>query len=249
MLARSVGENIDKHHVDPLADLPEKLVSADLAILNLECAICSELPDEIDKKFIFQARPQSATNILKQAGMDLVSFANNHSGDGGEAGLLETIRHLKNTGIAGFGHPEMPVRLVKKKGVTVAFIGVYREIDLVVVDKAVRDSDLAIAFVHWDCEHNPGVAPEQTRMVQQLTSLGVNLVVGSGTHCVQKSDIVNESSVFYSLGDLVFDKIPSHRHGFLLEVLVDSRGGICGINEIPYQIEQSGFPVLPLDTQ
>src|ERR687897_2316505 len=91
----------------PWGDVLPLLLSADLRIVNLECAITDhEQPwARTPKVFHFRA-DSSAVGVLKAARVDVCSLANNHTLDFEERGLLDTMEHLKVAGIwyAGAGH-------------------------------------------------------------------------------------------------------------------------------------------------
>jgi poly-gamma-glutamate capsule biosynthesis protein CapA/YwtB (metallophosphatase superfamily) len=105
MLGRGVKEHMLRsgpgYPLDPIAGL---LRHADLAIVNLECAITSSarIWPGAPKAFYFGA-PPLAVQSLADAGIDLVSLANNHTLDFGVEGLLDTVRHLRSHGIRHAG--------------------------------------------------------------------------------------------------------------------------------------------------
>lgn len=105
MLGRLVAEAI-RHHGPhyPLAPLAQRLRSADLTIVNLECAItsCEQEWRGPPKAFYFGAPPE-AVETLAHAGIDLVSLANNHLLDFGVDGLRDTVATLDAYGIAHCG--------------------------------------------------------------------------------------------------------------------------------------------------
>ena len=90
----------------PWGDVLPLLVSADLRIINLECALTDhEQPwTRTPKVFHFRA-DYSAIEVLRAARVDCCSLANNHTLDFEERGLLDTLEHLKAAGIqyAGAG--------------------------------------------------------------------------------------------------------------------------------------------------
>jgi poly-gamma-glutamate capsule biosynthesis protein CapA/YwtB (metallophosphatase superfamily) len=105
MLGRLAGEAILREGVDyPLGAIAPLLRGADLAIANLECAICE--PGEhwhgAPKAFYFRA-PPSAGQALQDAGIGLAALANNHILDYDVQGLLDTLRILDAHGIAHAG--------------------------------------------------------------------------------------------------------------------------------------------------
>ncbi len=89
----------------PLAGVKPILESADVALCNLECCV-SLAGTPIDKgehcPFFYRARPEMLT-CLTQAGIDVVTGANNHGGDYGPASLADTIRWCGKAGLVCVG--------------------------------------------------------------------------------------------------------------------------------------------------
>lgn len=107
MLGRLVKECILRFGVDyPLGPIANLMQCADITIVNLECAITAVtgIWPGARKAFYFGAPPQ-AVDTLVDAGIDLVSLANNHVLDYGVEGLKDTLHHLRRYDIryAGAG--------------------------------------------------------------------------------------------------------------------------------------------------
>ncbi|MGO4476034.1 CapA family protein [Massilia sp. 2TAF26] len=126
MLGRLAGEAMLREGAQhPLGAVAPQLREADLAVANLECAICE--PGErwhgAPKAFYFRA-PPLAGEALREAGVRLVSLANNHILDYDVQGLLETVRILDANGIlhtgagADLAAASAPV-IVERKGVRI----------------------------------------------------------------------------------------------------------------------------------
>ncbi len=106
MLGRTVNERVrDAGRMAVWKDVLPTLWSADLVLVNLECALTrhrTEWTDGERKAFYFRADP-SAVETLVAAGIDFASLANNHVLDYGVEGLRETIEVLDAAGIAHAG--------------------------------------------------------------------------------------------------------------------------------------------------
>jgi poly-gamma-glutamate synthesis protein (capsule biosynthesis protein) len=106
MLGRGVDEALGGIRPDePWGDTLSLLDSADLRIINLECAITThENPwNRTPKTFHFRADPSRAIGVLRAARIDACSLANNHTLDFQEEGLLDTLKHLDGAGIRHAG--------------------------------------------------------------------------------------------------------------------------------------------------
>jgi poly-gamma-glutamate synthesis protein (capsule biosynthesis protein) len=105
MLGRLVRDSIVRHGPGyPLGAIAPLLRQADLAIVNLECAItaASGLWPGAPKAFYFGAPPE-AVQTLANAGVALVNLANNHALDYDVRGLLDTIKTLDDHAILHAG--------------------------------------------------------------------------------------------------------------------------------------------------
>jgi poly-gamma-glutamate capsule biosynthesis protein CapA/YwtB (metallophosphatase superfamily) len=132
MLGRGVGAEIAKAGTRRLysCQVRERVASADLVVLNLECCI-SDRGDPWDrptKLFHLRAPPQAA-DALADLGGSCVTLADNHALDFGYTALTDTIGHLSGAGIlvAGAGadvHRARAPVVLEACGLTVAVLGV-----------------------------------------------------------------------------------------------------------------------------
>ncbi|MGP5311031.1 CapA family protein [Vreelandella alkaliphila] len=85
--------------------IPE-LQAADLSMINLECVVSTLGEQGIVKgengPYYYRARPEML-KVLTEAGIDVVTVANNHSGDYGPKALLQQQTILQAVGIASAG--------------------------------------------------------------------------------------------------------------------------------------------------
>ena len=67
--------------------------------------------------------------------------------------------------------------------------------------------DLVIALLHWGSEFNDNISSTQKSIVKLLQSRGVDAIIGSHPHYVQKLELNQETGQFlaYSLGDFLSD--------------------------------------------
>ncbi|KAF2177218.1 putative polyglutamate biosynthesis protein [Zopfia rhizophila CBS 207.26] len=79
--------------------------SADLNLINLETSATTHPKPWPNKVFNYRMHPANI-ECLKEARISYVSLANNHTLDFSEAGLLETVRTIKGSGIAFAGAGE-----------------------------------------------------------------------------------------------------------------------------------------------
>src|SRR5215216_3045998 len=97
MLGRGVNEELRASSPERLwGDVLPLMSSADLRIVNLECALTDHERQwsRTPKVFHFRADP-SAIEVLRVARIDGCSLANNHTLDFEEQGLLDSLKHLE----------------------------------------------------------------------------------------------------------------------------------------------------------
>ena len=110
---------------DPFADVASLLRQADLRIGNLECVIARG-GQRIAKPWTFRAHPR--TLPLLQRHVDVVSLANNHSGDFGPQAFAEMLGRLDAAGLPYFGggrdlrQAHQP-RIIVRQGLRIALLG------------------------------------------------------------------------------------------------------------------------------
>jgi len=100
------------------------------------------------------------------------------------------------------------------------YISYYRDIDKkevtdakkeeirIQVNELKQSTDVVIVIMHWGTEFTYKPDNEQKEMASFLNSLGVDLIVGSHSHCIQPieeltSDTGYKTIVYYSLGNFV----------------------------------------------
>lgn len=156
MLSRKVGKLITLNGLEyPMAQVADVLADGDLTFANLECPISQQGKPLPGKQITFRAEP-AAVNCLRQAGIDIVSLANNHAVDYDSPALLETIDLLSQMGISSVGggmnlnQARQPV-IIDKKGMKIAF--------LAYSDLADVYFDLKYRRMHRASDTLPGVAP------------------------------------------------------------------------------------------
>ena len=90
----------------------------------------------------------------------------------------------------------------------------YKKVDTERIERVLRNvreeqPDLTIAMVHWGSEYNEEISDSQKKICKQLQEGGVDVIVGTHPHLVQKVeyDSVNKTLVAWSLGDFFGDAV------------------------------------------
>ncbi|MFZ5826068.1 MAG: CapA family protein [Bacillota bacterium] len=135
MLARGVARAMREHGtLYPVAKVKEHLSASDLAFANLESPIGVKGRALPGKQIWFRAAPE-AVEVLKAAGLDGLTLANNHILDSDEENFLETMDLLRQAGIpwTGGGRDLDEARrplVLEARGVRIAFLGYSEFADL-----------------------------------------------------------------------------------------------------------------------
>ena len=126
MLGRTIGEGIAQNGPSwPFEQITDVLASADIAFVNLESPLTVG-GEAAEKDFVFRGPPEAAEGLF-DAGIDVVSLANNHALDYGISGLEDTWRILNEAGVGhvGSGERESVARapvIIERSGLRIAFL-------------------------------------------------------------------------------------------------------------------------------
>lgn len=249
MLGRGVARALNGDWDAAFApDVQPWLAQADLALANLESPLTTA--PQISAGYDLRAPPE-AVAALRSAGLDVVSLANNHALDAGEAGRAETIATLRTAGIIGLTdrqtgelvsrqapYPTLHYHLLAFDDSTVPL-----DVDAAgqTVLAAAQQADLVIVSVHWGGEYQAAPSPRQKLVAQALAHAGADLVIGHGPHVLQPVEWVGRTLVAYSLGNFLFDQpYPADcRRGVILRVTRTAQdGGPMSFELLPTVVEQ-----------
>ena len=183
----------------------------DCTVVNCECVLSDSKGGEADKDFRFRG-PEAFVNILKEGSVEAVSLANNHSKDYGWEGLWNTMRVLEEAGI-GWARAE-DFWIFEKDGIRIAFAGVDHGIfamsDYILQEKLLQlkkegKVNAIVMLIHEGKEYSPIHLGNQDKYCEYfINTAGADLVIMHHPHVVQGIRILNNRSVFYSLGNFIF---------------------------------------------
>ena len=102
----------------------------------------------------------------------------------------------------------------------------YKKVDTDRIARVLRNiseeqPDITIAMVHWGSEYNDEISKTQEKIRKQLQEGGVDIIVGSHPHLVQKVDYdpIAQTLVAYSLGDFFGDgAMAGSNYGVILDL-------------------------------
>ena len=169
--------------------------------------------------------PERYVKHFVDAGFDLLSVANNHAGDFGEAGRRSTARVLKEAGIgfAGFLDKE-ETYILEKEGVRYGFVAFAPNVGTVsiheiprareLVSELKKKTDIVIVSAHMGAEgakfanitRKPETYVGENRgnpyeFARQMIDAGADIFWGHGPHVPRAIDLYKGKFIAYSLGN------------------------------------------------
>lgn len=221
---------------------------ADVALVNLE----GPAPDDFRyhaSGFTFSMDPRLLRG-LRNAGIDVVSLANNHIRNWGTSGIRDTIRNLDALGIrhAGAGRTNTGARRpawMTAAGFRIAILayngigGAPRAtattagaagLTLSAVRTDIRAAraaraDVVIVVPHWGVEYTDRLNAQQASLAPAILKAGADAVLGGHSHWAGPIRLFAGRPVVYSMGDLVFGLVHDARtqQGILVELTFSGR--------------------------
>ena len=252
MLGRGVAQSLDGDWQSAFSAVRPWLAEADLTFANLESPLTTA--PQVSSGYDLRESPV-AGNALRTAGFDVISLANNHALDAGNAGLAETVASLDAAGIVGVVTQTTGGLRQSVHYHLLAFDDSTVPLDVEIAARSVAaaaaEADLVIASVHWGGEFQAAPGPRQQTIAQELARAGADLVIGHGPHVLQRVEWMGKTLVAYSLGNLLFDQpYPLDcRQGVILRVTRSMRGARSVRDTRSVRDRSLTFELLPTVTE
>ena len=274
LLDRGVRKVVEKQGVDQLfsAAIDSVLQASDVVVGNLECP-ATKIKAPVFKKYIFRAEPEWLAS-LQRHGFTHLNLANNHSIDQGREGLLDTYQNIMKAGMTPFGAGQnrqeavQPVLLSEtpRRVWLVASLQMALENYALLPDKPcvsqqsidslcrrvaqLRSADpqcYIIVSLHWGWENHVEVVPRQRYDAHQLIDAGADCLVCHHTHTRQPMETYRGKSVFYGLGNFIFDpQRDINRQGAIVRLTITDHDATA--EEIPIYIRNCTPEILRNET-
>ena len=266
LLDRGVRRVIEKRGVDHLFSTEVDAVfrSAQVVVGNLECP-ATKINAPVQKFYIFRAEPEWL-QALKRHGITHLNLANNHSIDQGRKGLLDTKQNIVKAGMVPIGagrnmkEAAEPVLLAKhpRKVWLVASLRLALENYAYLPDKPcvsqepmdsllrrvqrLRKADptaVIIVSLHWGGEHTLKPVPSQRHEAHMLIRAGADVLVCHHTHTLQTVEEFMGHSIYYSIGNFIFDpKKPINSEACIVRLKIAKGKDGLKVETIPIEIRQ-----------
>ena len=184
--------------------------------------------------------PYEITDALQDAGIDLVTLANNHSLDKGEKGIQSSLAYYDKIGMPYVGmHKDesdaSTERILSIQGIKVGFLSYtygtngiqvpdgkdylvnYLEDKKIISDlKSMRDkADIILVNAHWGNEYERNPSEEQKRLAKLMAENGADVIIGHHPHVLQPIEWLKhnngETLVVYSLGNFLSGQVRDYK--------------------------------------
>ena len=224
--------------------------------------------------------PYEVGDAFVDADFNLVSLATNHTMDKGEVGVINSLNYWNSkedvyTAGSYLSFEDRDEVVIKEiNGITYSFFSyttwtngletpsgkeylnnVYSPEKAKADIEKVRDKvDVVIVAMHWGTEYSFSVSSAQQEIANYLSSLGVDIIIGSHPHVVEPIAFIGKTMVIYSLGNFISDQDGIERlTGLMVGVDIHKTvdNGVTTIElrnpraELLYTASRQGFIVYP----
>ena len=185
-----------------------EISGADIAIANFEVTLAGP-PYKGYPQF---SSPAELAVACRDAGIDYLVTANNHSADRGKKGIESTINKLDSMGIPHTGSflnsknkDSLNPLIINRNGISIALLNYTYGINGITVSGPVivnmldkykisadiekaksKNPDIIVLFLHWGTEYDTVPSKSQVDLAGYFFSKGVDLIIGSHPHVLQK---------------------------------------------------------------
>lgn len=254
-----VEENIQK----TARDIATLTASHDISAVNVE-TVYSDYDIPIPKSGPNIKSSMVSMEFLKAMNFTVAACANNHIGDYGEQGVLDTLAHLKELGLLTMGaganvEEASATCYVERDGMKVAFINCCEHefgtakknragsaaLDFydtgTQIKKAKQKADAVIVYIHGGNETNPLPRPGMKKLCRHFAECGASAVIVAHAHCPQGIEVHQGVPIAYGLGNFYFyvDK-PTGMwdKGYMVSLELDNAGK-ASMELLPYEQHHS----------
>ncbi|MDP3988938.1 MAG: CapA family protein [bacterium] len=249
MLDRGVKKMIDTYGKGDHSFSFEKvqfLERADITFGNLE-GPASDRGYDLKNLYSFRMSPHALT-ALQDAGFDVLSVANNHTGDWGRPAFEDTLDRMRRMGVLYVGGgvnktDAIEPRIYTKNGVSFGYLA-FSDVgpqwlagpdttSLMlqasdpdhdqIISRAAKQVDVLTVSYHFGNEYENEPSARQRELAMRAIDSGARIVVGHHPHVIQPVERYGDGLIAYSLGNFVFDQNFSEdtMRGLVLEVLFE----------------------------
>ena len=210
------------------SNLQEDIMAADIALVNQEVIIGGQ-ELRVSGYPSFNA-PYELGDALVEAGFDVILHATNHTLDKGKRGVVNCMTFWQENypekvilGIHDSAEDQEEIYVYEQEGIRIAILNytygtngialpedMPYAVDLLEKERVVRDlgraqelADFVIVCPHWGTEYRLEETSVQKEWAQLFADNGADLVLGTHPHVIEPVKWVDDTLVYYSLGNFV----------------------------------------------
>ena len=169
--------------------------------------------------------PYDTATELTKVGFNTISLARYHANDRGVQGITNAINFLNENKISYSGislneEDRLKNSIIEKNGIKVALLGytmgstiatnntysvsIYSEEQVKKDYDAIKDqADIIMVAIDYSNNRSLEVTEQEKTIANYLANLGVDIVIGNTGYSVQPIEKINNTLVFYSLGNML----------------------------------------------
>jgi len=174
--------------------------------------------------------PEEIVDAMLDMGFNMVSLANNHTLDKGTKGVLNSIDYWSEKDALTSGsyksiEDRNSINIKEKNGIKYTLLsyttttnGLVPKYDYLVnvydeekvkedIERIKPYTDVIMVSMHWGEEYNSNPSSRQKQIAKYLSSLGVNVIIGTHPHVIQPIEFIDDTLVIYSLGNFISAQI------------------------------------------
>ncbi|MFH7242593.1 MAG: CapA family protein [Spirulina sp.] len=250
-----------------------QLQQADIVFGNFESTLTEvrNSPKGAGRPNVFAFRtPPWYASVLKVAGFNVMSVANNHSFDFGDQGFIDTMANLEQEGIKAVGR-KGEIVYTEAKGLKLAFIAfshlnqhnTVHDLDAAaaLVQEAEQNADIVVVSFHAGKEGSDATATRNqteyflsenrgnvVQFSRTVVDHGADLVLGHGPHVPRAIELYNNKLIAYSLGNFLGYRTLSTAGNLgtslILTTNLDGNGDFVSGRVVPVALDRNGVPYL-----
>ncbi len=220
----------------------------DMTIVNLEGVLTFSEDFEEGRTFNIKGDPEYAF-LLRNAGVEAVSMANNHRLDFKEAGTADTVGALEAADVL-YAY-DKNVGMFETKGIRIGWVSVNEVALGKNVEKYLEQgiaklredgADLILTCCHWGIERDNYPEDYQKELGRKCIDWGADLVIGHHPHVLQGIDMYQGKYIIYSLGNFCFgaNRNPSDKDTMIFRQTFTFRPVQTDDGQVSYELLEDG---------
>jgi gamma-polyglutamate biosynthesis protein CapA len=228
------------------------LKNSDLVVGNLEGPITNNpsisLGSEIGspENYVFTF-PTSTAQLLVDNNIKIVNLGDNHIGNFGQEGIASTKKYLSKAGVNYFGGigGDESIYLADTSGAKISFVS-YNEFGGITPEKVAQriaqekaNGRTVFVYSHWGDEYSH--PPERIkRVATRFAVAGADFIIGSHPHIISPYEKIGSTTVYYSLGNFIFDQYWDKKVSTGLVLELNIKDGIIKTTEHQVSLSSDG---------